>query len=809
MTRSLCLFLGGLSLTFSLRSQDCSDAQPENGAVLHANNYRAFFSANGSPLWHIDQALPNHLIYDDSISGPIATIFAQGIWLGGLAADSTLRVTAATYDNAFYPGPLDTLGQPVADDCSDYDRVWSVRRHEIMAHRADYADNQVIDDPIPSVMGWPGRGNANFITFNGFPLSAAMRTTAPFFDLNQDGIYSPELGEYPVEPRHLSIADHLLWSVANTESGPAPELLGGLPFPAQLETTAWALSCSEDTPLNDAFFARYRISNLSQEDFTGVRFGLWTDFDLGCFTDDFMGVDTLTGTAYAYNQDNEDNEPCLFGVAGAGINPPVQSITFLNQSLDAFTYHQSAGVDGPPPMLTPNTAPEYYYYLNARWRDGSPLQLGGDGFDEGGAPRTNYAFPGDPNDENQWSLAATDLSFGDRRVVAVNNINDFPSGSTFEIDVLYAYHRQPGADYLGNISAMFPRVAELQSSYANGWSNDCTILSCEDEVDCIYAGDLNADGIANYVDLVTLNFDWGAEGPQRRRPANWSPVSGLDWPTQQAVGPNQKHLDANGDGVVNEADYGITLNHYNFTRLGYERVVEDTPGSALTFTFGSISDDARELNPGQVRMGRVYVTSPDNDLQAVSFTLEYDSVYFETFEERTEVEITDGNLRYLRHSHAEQFECVAIEKSAQFPSGEPLVTHQFFIKIKEEFPGNFPNEPLRIRFRDVRGWLSDGTEVSLGSIEKTVDIAGVTTSTSEPRWAKDVVIYPNPATHSLLLDIGLAPVQTIQLFDAFGRLISSVEDTSRRIDLSAFAAGTYWVRFSGTEGSIVRKVIKQ
>lgn len=791
-------------------AQDCPPATSTNGVLLEGNNYTAFFKADGSPLWSSDGIQEEGLEYDDPISGRIGTIFAQGIWLGGNDSQGNLLVSAPMYNtSSFIPGPLGQDGQPASENCSDFNRAWNVRRFEIEAHLADYADNQVIDTPIPAIMGWPGRDNPDFFTYNGFELPIGTSASAPYFDANNDGRYTPAQGDYPVEPTHLKVAEHLVWTVSNTTG--AATSVSEFPFPTQLETTAWAFLCGDNELLNDAIFTRYKLTNLSGENFENVRFGLWTDFDLGCFTDDNIGVDTLTRTSYAYNADNIDNNPCGFGIPSAGENPPVQSITFLNQTLDAFTYFVNPSVAAPAPETTdPITAAEIYNFMNARWRDGSPLQVSGNGYDQGpDVPETNYAFSGSPNDPDSWSMNNVDLPPGDLRTLSVTNINSFVPGQIWSIDVAYAYHREEGEDHLGNVNVMIENVAEIQSLYDESWDNTCTPLTCDDGIDCVFAGDLNADGIANYVDLVALSFGWSSTGPERNGPYIWAPCTGTDWDEAQEVGPNQKHLDANGDGIINEADFDETLEHYNLTRIGYAPEVTPTEGLQLQFVIGTLDNPINVMNPGQTKPARVYITSDVPDLRAVSYEVEYDPAYFSPFVvSSTAQEISDEDFNYAKRATTRLFECVSVEKLNNFPQNETGLALTFILGTRSDFPTDFPATPTEIRFRNVRGWLADGTEVALGSTGTVVDIEGVTNSISEPNWATDVNFYPNPASNFLQLELNNAPVEQVEVINTFGQVNLQVDGNTNRLDLSNLPAGTYFLRMSGREGVVTRKFIK-
>ena len=66
-------------------------------------------------------------------------------------------------------------------------------------------------------------------------------------------------------------------------------------------------------------------------------------------------------------------------------------------------------------MVDPTNAPEYYNYMTGRWKDGTPLTFGGNGF--GGTETTNFAFYDEPNNPDGWSMCTENIPLEDVRTV--------------------------------------------------------------------------------------------------------------------------------------------------------------------------------------------------------------------------------------------------------------------------------------------------------------------------------------------------------------------------------------------------------
>ena len=58
--------------------------------------------------------------------------------------------------------------------------------------------------------------------------------------MNQNGIYDPSNGDYPVEPKDLLVADQLTWTVSNTIAGGEATAEGTEIFPLEIQQIVWS-----------------------------------------------------------------------------------------------------------------------------------------------------------------------------------------------------------------------------------------------------------------------------------------------------------------------------------------------------------------------------------------------------------------------------------------------------------------------------------------------------------------------------------------------------------------------------------------
>nr|HQU59223.1 hypothetical protein [Saprospiraceae bacterium] len=555
-----------------LHAQPAPCSGSAEGIYLHGNQVRAFINNSGT-LFLDEEGAAFQVPFQFPKK---ATIYAQGLWLAGYGPDGNLRVAAPTYsinseDFEYFPGPLDSPGQSTAEQCANWNRVWTVSRYQIEAHLADFGDNGIIDSPLPEILGWPGKGNPHFQEIYGFELPDTPQGLAPFFDQNGDGSYTPLAGDYPMVSQAVVIPEQITWGVFNDAAGPHAES-GGEPLQVEVQLTCWAFSCRENRQLDHTIFTSYKLINRSGGTIDSLLTSFWHDFDLGCFWDDHLGTAPSSNTVFTYNHNNLDGS-ALTGCSeenSYGENPPVQAMTVLNHALSSsLIYFRTGGVDTSPGMMSPALPEQYFRCLNGKWRDGEPITTFSCGYNPGqDYPITTFSFSGDPNDPNAWASNNTTCLPYEQHMLPGINLGTFLPDSVQIIDLAYSFFLEPGANYLGNVTSMYDGVENLQAWYDQQFSGICTPPDCE--ADCVWAGDTNSDGIANHLDVLPIGIALGSQGPERTTPANWSPQPGPDWPEAQYNGANFKHIDADGDGQVRSGDLGFTLLHYERTQPGYE-----------------------------------------------------------------------------------------------------------------------------------------------------------------------------------------------------------------------------------------------
>lgn len=441
-----------LPLFFILTVSDVT-AQAPAAATLSINRVKVQFNANGALFTDFQKG---QFIAPYTPGQPENSLLrAAGLWIAGLDPAYNLKGAAQLYNtdgkSDFFPGVLDDNGvTPVGGKLTG---IYRVTAAEIATHRADFADNGVVDNPQPGVFGWPGRGNPYFSQYhNGEELPFSSRGLAGFYDHNSDGLYDPAQGDYPaIEVRGCPLnrtPSEMLWFAFNDNSIQPHTQSMTIPLQIEVQCQAFAFDCLEDSPLRDAVFVRYKLINLSQELHDSLYVGLFNDFDIGNPNDDFFGCDTTRSLVFGYNGDNFDE-----GAFGA--DAPVLAADLFRGPLDGFGEEISLKhvVAFDPAALT---GPEVYYrLLSGSLADGSP------------APNGGVFYPGNPNDPAADSELSAGNTPGQRYVLASYGPFRLFPGAVNELIAGYFFTQQPGATPLQNVQAMYARADAIQAFFDN------------------------------------------------------------------------------------------------------------------------------------------------------------------------------------------------------------------------------------------------------------------------------------------------------------------------------------------------------
>ena len=174
--------------------------------------------------------------------GTAGVIFQDGFVWGGVlrgvaTEDQRIRVGGQTYFIGTVPGYIDESGNPVNSSEDSRIRIYRIRKDYLTASDSELAldASEVMQIPIGSIEASHIQEIRDQYTtdWDEWPVELG----APFNDLNNNGIYEPEMDETP----GVVDADQVIWFVTH-DLDPAVTLsmYGSLPIGLEAQYTIWA-----------------------------------------------------------------------------------------------------------------------------------------------------------------------------------------------------------------------------------------------------------------------------------------------------------------------------------------------------------------------------------------------------------------------------------------------------------------------------------------------------------------------------------------------------------------------------------------
>lgn len=354
------------------------------------------------------------------------TLFATAPWLRG-TAQGIVHESAPVNAVSGEPWPDRPWAGPQADVKDDvfyerYHRVWKLDRAMVLDHIAHWSDPGYVLHP--DIRDWPGNGDGS----NGEPVQLA-----PFEDLDADGTYEPQDGEYP-----LFKGSQAVYSIQHTATDPYG-VLAQPSFPFDVHVMHYAVE-SEEPAIRNTVFINYRFVNRSAATFDSLLFGQFADFDIGCPDDDLAGCDSTRSLYFGYN--GADSDLGCQGILGFQGAQPAQGVRFLNGFMRSHRMANRASPAEQPSLL-----------------DVLSGTVQGQPFTEPGYP-THYQYPG-----GSWMDGPLSPVQPDRKSVGAIGPFTLAPGDTLCIDLAFIYARAASGGAYASVEALKLRSDSVQAFY--------------------------------------------------------------------------------------------------------------------------------------------------------------------------------------------------------------------------------------------------------------------------------------------------------------------------------------------------------
>ena len=339
--------------------------------------------------------------------------------------------------------------------------------------------------------------------------------------------------------------------------------------------------------------------------------------------------------------------------------------------------------------------------------------------------------------------------------------------------------------------------------------------------DCVWPGDANSDNIANNLDLLSIGVGFGSTGPARAGASlNWTGQPASDWTGSLNSGANYKHVDCNGDGLIDNSDtlaialnYGFTHNKTTVPNVAaandpalYLEVVVDTivAGGQLTV---------------RVNLGTSGI--PADSIYGLAFTINYDP----TLVDSGTVQMSFGNswlgtigtdlisLQYDSYSGGKID--VGITRTDQTNVAGFGQISELVLTTASNLPGG-PSaglDTLIFTISDLTVIASNENLLSTNITNDSLIVEDVQTGLDHNKYENsEFYIYPNPSTGQFTIirnNAEQAGELGLIVYEMNGQKV--LEETSTeaesKIDLTHLSKGLYYLQLKTATGIIVKKVI--
>ncbi|MBL7775915.1 MAG: T9SS type A sorting domain-containing protein [Saprospiraceae bacterium] len=391
------------------------------------------------------------------------------------------------------------------------------------------------------------------------------------------------------------------------------------------------------------------------------------------------------------------------------------------------------------------------------------------------------------------------------------------NGQTFSGHNLLIY--TPDANFTGQ--------DEFEINYCVNSNNDCYLTKIAVDIvpvfsapgpycvsDCVWTGDVNADGIVNNKDVLPLGYAMGLAGPTRNYAA-------LEWYGQHSgswnnpfldVSADLKHADTDGSGRVDSQDTLAISLFYGLTHQLTPRIPPSSKG--LPFFFNLLTPDPGVGDLVEIEISLGNASQPVTNLYGFTFDA---TLSPQILDSALQIQYFDGS--WLNANAADiwmsknpapgRLESVFTRTNGVSANGEGLVGVMSFIiiDIVDDSRPESRQPYFTVEFDAPTLLWADGslTEGERLQLDIPLRMPGQAASAS----AQDLRVYPSPARDWVQVHLnGEEAMVRLRVFDLNGTLLydsGAIQQESARIPVRHLPPGAYIAAAQTSSGQVVKK----
>lgn len=396
-----------------------------NGVAATISNNGFFFSkpTTSTAGYEFPKGSANHLV------------FRSSMWFGATDEEGNLKMAAMHEEEypggetGFFKGALTADGTATAGASPQHGEVYKVSQAEIDYHIAHAGEAGYT---IPhGILNWPAHGDVTL----GFDYYLA-----PFVDLDGNGDYNPETGDFPAIR-----GDYAAYFILNDKGGVHAY------NPLGIEMHYMFYQFNADNYIDSTTFLHLRVINRSTTDYPSFITSHYMDYDIGRANNDLFGTNEENDVIYGYNGLAADDG------AGAGsgysFNPPALGVVSLNRKLNAGSFFFLDGYGS-----APTAAEQRWNRMNGNMVNGEPFT-----YKNEGDSIVRYLYSGNPTGigTDDWK----DQYPEDKVLLGSAEAVPLSSGESLCYDYAFIATQQEG-NFIANAGRIIELAAEVKAFYA-------------------------------------------------------------------------------------------------------------------------------------------------------------------------------------------------------------------------------------------------------------------------------------------------------------------------------------------------------
>ncbi len=387
-------------------------------SIMEQNNARIHVLDNGSLFNNFLNSTTGYIIPKTGVAG---IMYGLNINMIGTDSNGDTYFSKSIYDEGNWSGG------PIRNDYTQIptQSISCIDKNLIDYHMANFQEDGYI---MPAeISSWPAHGD----TTNG-----EAWILAPYNDVDENGVYNPENGDYPCIK-----GDYCCYIIIN-DSNPDEQIMGLTSLGIEAHIMVYQFN-STNNAVNNASYFDVKAYNRSSINYEKFILGIYMDGDIGGYSDDYIGTDIASSTMYFYNSSLFDgNAP---GVPGYGENPPAAGITNMNDDMYMTNYI--------PSVYEPLSVHQLFNVFSGRNIDGTIRP-------------ENFIYPG--NYTGGVSEFSESNPTGDRRGYSSYGRIDLNAGDSYEWNFAITFGRDLDAQHIfSSVETMLDNTLEVKAHFGN------------------------------------------------------------------------------------------------------------------------------------------------------------------------------------------------------------------------------------------------------------------------------------------------------------------------------------------------------